>query len=134
MRPQHLEAGLPVGILVEAGHGIELADEAAGEAVGEAARFPRGQLLQDVGHVVGPVARFDAGHGVGLVLAVGEPGGIGVGGPLGAGIDRQPPHLLPAGDRIGMDRDEEVGLGARAARTRSPRETNTSWSRVIRTL
>ena len=104
------------GLLVEAGDGIELADEAAGEAVGEAARLPQRQLHAGCRrHVVGHVARFDAGHRIGLVLAVGEPGGFGVGGPLGAGIDRQPPHLLPAEIESAWIEMKRSALAARAS-------------------
>ena len=74
----------------------------------------------------GPSPASEARDGVRLVFPVGQPGGIRVGGPLGSGIDRQPPHLAAAGDRVRRDRDEQVGFALRAILTRSSRGTNTS--------
>jgi len=66
------------------------------------------QIDQDVGDVVGLGGQIDAGNDVGLVLVVGEPRGLGVGGVLGQGVDGRPlrlPFLLRQG--VGVDGDEQ---------------------------
>ncbi len=111
-RLQHHEARRLQRLLVQADRIAHLANQQAGESMGEGLGLAMRQIEQDVGNIARLLGEVDAGDGVGAIFVFSELGGLGVRCRVRQRVDRRALHIAPRfRQRVGMDGNEKLRLG-----------------------